>query len=223
MSNINRLIAYGSSPIDGTELPGKNKNLAFSAVLAQSLNLAYECRAKPVTSNSKITRKILSSKYQSNDMVLVLWTAPNRYEYKTENGWVGFTALSKATSGLIREWLDGPGQLEYTEIYISLKEIIIAQEFLKKKNIPYIFSIDNDSIHTSYLYNNPDDYIESLKSQIDWDKFYFFEGHGFINWAKNKNYPFTNTHAGVEAHQAAADYILTNWREAFISTNVSMP
>lgn len=210
MSKYNRLVAYGSSPIDGTELPNKDKSLAFSAKIAKALNVDYECRARPLSSNSKIARKILSSSYTEQDFVFAMWSAPNRYEFKTEQGWNGFTAWSDKT-GLIKEWLDGPGRLEYTEVYMSLKEIVLAQEFLRSKNLPYAFSMDNNAIRESYVFTNPDPYIASLTQLIDWNKFYFFDDKGFINWAKDNNYPFTNTHAGVEAHQAATDYILTNW------------
>ena len=215
MSKYNRIVAYGSSPIDGTELPGRNKNLAFPARVAQSLNLDYECRGKPLTSNTKIARKVLSGEYTNHDLVFVMYSAPNRYEFRTEQGWKNFTSWSDAKDGIIREWLDGPGKLEYTEVHTTLKEIILVQEFLKKKNLPYLFAFDNNAIHDSFLFKEPDNYIASLKDLIEWDKFQWFNGSGFINWAKENEFPFTGTHAGVEAHQAAANYILSNWQQSF--------
>ena len=137
MSNYNRIVAYGSSPIDGTELPNKDRSLAFPAIVAKTLGVDYECRGKPLTSNTKIARKVLSGEYAAEDFVFVMFSAPNRYEFKTEQGWKNFTSWSEATDGLVREWLDGPGKLEYTEVYTTLKEIILVQEFLKKKNRLY--------------------------------------------------------------------------------------
>jgi len=215
MSNYNRLIAYGSSPIDGTELPNKDKNLAFPARIAGALNLAYECRGKPLSSNSKISRKVLSGEYTDQDLVFVMFSAPNRYEFKTEQGWNGFTAWSEAKDGLIREWLDGPGKLEYTEVYTTLKEIILTQQFLETRGYHYIFAFDNNAIRDSYIFNQPDNYIAGLKELINWSKFQWFQDSGFINWAKENEFPFTGTHAGVEAHEAAAKYILSNWQSAF--------
>jgi hypothetical protein len=215
MSKYNRLVAYGSSPIDGTELPNKDKMLAFPARVATALALDYECRGKPLSSNSKIARKVLSGEYTAEDFVFVMFSAPNRYEFKTEQGWNGFTAWSEAKDGLIREWLNGPGKLEYTEVYMTLKEIILVQEFLKKKNLPYLLAIDNNAITDSYIFKNPDNYIKMLTDMIDWNKFQWFNGSGFINWAKENGFPFTGTHAGVEAHKSATDYILTNWKESF--------
>ena len=74
MSKYNRLIAYGSSPIDGTELlgnSGKDKTLAFPAKLARALELDYVCRGKPLSSNSKISRKVLGSEHTDTDFVFV--------------------------------------------------------------------------------------------------------------------------------------------------------
>lgn len=215
MSKYNRLVAYGSSPIDGTELPNRDKNLAFPARLATVMALDYECRGKPLSSNTKIARKVLSGEYTDQDLVFVMYSAPNRYEFKTEHGWKNFTSWHEARDGIIREWLDGPGKLEYTEVHTTLKEIILTQEFLKQKNLPYIFAFDNNAIRDSFILKEPDAYIASLNSMIDWDKFYWFEGSGFINWAKDNGFPFTGTHAGVEAHIAATDYILTNWKATF--------
>ena len=216
------MIAYGSSPIDGTELPNKDRNLAFPARVARALNLEYECRGKPLTSNSKIARKVLGGTYTDQDFVFVMYSSPNRYEFKTEQGWMGFTAMSEATDGLIRDWLDGPGKLEYTEVYMTLKEIILVQEFLKKKNLPYIFAFDNNSIRDSFMFNNPDTYIGNLKELIDWDKFQWFNNNGFINWAKENGFPFIGTHAGVEAHTAATDYVLSHWIASFDNPTTSI-
>lgn len=215
MSNYNRLVAYGSSPIDGTELPNRDKSLAFPARVAQALDLDYECRGKPLSSNTKIARKVLSGEYTDQDLVFVMFSAPNRYEFKTEQGWHNFTSWAEAKTGIVREWLDGPGRLEYTEVYTTLKEIVLVQEFLKKRNLPYVFAFDNNAIRDSYLFNDSDPYIASLKDLIDWNKFQWFNGSGFIDWAKENGFPFTGTHAGVEAHQSATDYILTNWQKSF--------
>ena len=222
MSNYNRLIAYGSSPINGTELPNKDKTLAFPAKIAMSLGLDYVCRGKPLSSNSKISRKVLGSEHTDTDFVFVLWSSPNRYEFKTEQGWNGFTVHSDAKDGLIREWLDGPGKLEYTEVYMSLKDIALTQAYLKQKNLPYLFSMDNNAIKDSYCFNNPDPFLASVKSLIDWDKVQWFNNNGFINWAKQNGFPFTGTHAGTEAHTAAANYVLSHWMTSLVNPTESI-
>jgi hypothetical protein len=215
MSNISRFIAYGSSPITGSELPNADRSLAFTAIVANRIATEYICLGKPVTSNHKIARKIAEFEYQTGDFVFVLWTAANRYEVPTETGWTGFTVNSKAESGIVREWIDGPGQYEYTEICYTLESMLIAQAFLTQNNIPYAFSVDNDAFVNSYLLNNPERYLKSLKNMIAWNRFYTFNDSGFIDWARKNNYPFTGTHAGVEAHTSAADYVLSNWQTAF--------
>lgn len=216
-TTYNRLLAYGSSPIDGTGLgTSKSPAKAFPCIVALKLNLIYECRAKPITSNAKIARKIISSQYTDADFVFVMFTALNRYEFKTEHGWNGFTINSNQDVGMVREWLNGPAKLEYTEIYTTLQSIILAQSFLKKRNLPYLFSFDNNYLIDSYVFNNPDAYIAGLKESIEWDKFQWFDGSGFVNWARDTNLPFNDLHPNEEAQTVAANYVLSNWQDAFL-------
>jgi hypothetical protein len=207
MSKYSRIISYGSSVLYGSELPTGSKSM--SALIAEQLGAEYLCRAKPMSSNTKITRKILSyEKYQSGDFVIVMWTGPNRYEFKTPNGWKGFTTYSNRDA-FITEWFNGPGDLEYTEVMTTLKEMCLAQQFLETKQIPYVFTADYNTVKDSYTFNNPDAYIASLKNNINWDRVVYFDSQGFIPWAKEKCYEFVGTHPSTEAHQAGANIILS--------------
>ena len=53
---MNRLIAFGSSPImaSSTIIP-------YPKIIADRMGMQYDSQAKPLTSNSKIARKILES------------------------------------------------------------------------------------------------------------------------------------------------------------------
>lgn len=207
MTNITRVVSFGSSTTGGADEFKRHE--AWAAVLARRLNLPYVCQAKPSCSNSKIARKILSYSKYSNDLVVAMWTAINRYEFKTENGWNGFTTNSKS-EGFVKAWYEGPGNLEYTEVSIAIKEILLAQQFLKAKNLPYIFAIDNNGITGSYFFKNPDEYMKSLIDLIDWDNFLLFDGQGFIPWAQSNNFEVVVTHPLPPAHIAAADYLLSH-------------
>jgi hypothetical protein len=205
MSKYSRIIAYGSSVLYGSELPAGSKSM--SAIVAEQLGAEYLCRAKPMSSNTKITRKILSYEdYQSSDFVIVMWTGPNRYEFKTPGGWKGFTTYSNRDA-FITEWFNGPGDLEYTEVMTTLKEMCLAQQFLLANSIPYVFTTDYSTIKDSFTFNNPDPYIASLKRNINWDKFVYFDNQGFIPWAKQNGLEFVGTHPSTEAHLAGAKFL----------------
>jgi hypothetical protein len=212
MSNISRIVSFGSSPIGG--------NMSFASIIAQQLGISYLCLAKAISSNTKITRKIITYNEYADDFVMVMWSSVNRYEFKTMEGWRNHARMDaeKSGTGFIKEWFAGPAGLEYTEIFTSLKDILLAQQFLESRQIPYIFLIDNDQIFASYTFNSDDAYIKNLKSMINWDKFLTFDNQGFMPWARSKGYEFLpplNHHPGAVAHQAAAEYILASGKVTF--------
>jgi len=207
---MNKLIAFGSSPI--------MKDTAYPSLIAQQLNVQYVCRAKPTNSNHKIARMILSyDDYQPDNFVLTEWTSGIRNEFRTEQGWMGTSmATYKKGTGSFEEhyYQQGPGQWEYTGVYQTLKEIVLAQTFLKANNIPYLFTFYPDEILKSNLYRRPDEYIGPLLKLIDWNCFLHFDNHGFLAWCKENNYEFESdgSHPADSAHQQAADYVLKNFK-----------
>lgn len=115
------------------------------------------------------------------------------------------------------------GSSEYWEVYSSLKEIVYLQNYLKVRKLPYLFTCADNSI----LYNNTveqtDEYIESLKNQIDMNNWFWFptgtKGHetqtprGFYQWAVENKYPIGTTHPLEQAHQDAATLIQEKFNE----------
>lgn len=217
MSTTSRLISYGSSVLYGSELP--KGSLSMSAIIAQKLGLDYLCRAKPMSSNTKIARKIISYQEYQNDFVLVMWTAPNRYEFKSEHGWRGFTTYNHRDA-LLTEWFNGPGGLEYTEVMTTLQAMCLAQQFLVSRGIPYLFVTDYSIVKESGTFNSNDEYITSMKNLINWDKFLYFDNEGFVPWAKKNNFEFVGTHPSTESHQEAAAIILASAMLSMVTNSI---
>lgn len=213
MSNVSRVISFGASITYGSELP--DQSYTWSSIIAQKLGLDYLCLAKENAANSGIARAIISNSdnYQ-NDLVLAMWTSSTRYEFRVGNQWANVSPWSEQT-GFVKDWYTGPGGLEYTEVVTTMKEIILASEFLDRMKLPYTFVLDNDELRTSHTWTLPDEYIQSLKALMPWDHIVWFDNTGFLEWCRGKNYSFVNTHPGTEAHQSAAEYILTNWQRPF--------
>ena len=107
------------------------------------------------------------------------------------------------------------GSSEYWETYSSLKEIVYLQNYLKIKNIPYMFTCADNCIIENYTIKNADSVINSLYKQIDFNKWFLFPAgteqfqtqtpRGFYQWAIENKYPVGSTHPLEEAHQAAAE------------------
>lgn len=205
---MGRLISFGSSPL----LPHggfKPTDLTLPGTIASKLAIDHISCAKPISSNNKISRKILSYEYMPGDVVLVAWTSTTRFEFRTEHGWTGINpATYRAEHSFGEHWYNGPGQWEYTAILIALKEILITQTFLKESDIQYIFIFDNNELLNSWLIKNPDTYLSTIIKLIDWDKFINFDGEGFMPWCRTMQFEFNETHPNPLAHQQAAEYIL---------------
>jgi hypothetical protein len=201
---MSKLIAFGSSPIMG--------NPGFPEIIAAHLGREYVDKSKPVNSNNKISRNILSYKDYGNDFILVSWTSTTRDEFRSEHGWSPVNrATVKPGNGFEEQWYNGPGRWEYTGVSTALKTIVLTQEFLKTKQLPYLFVFDNNEIVQSMLLVDPDPYIGSLVSLIDWKKIVLFENNGFTNWCREKNYAIDGNHMTAESHQLTAEYIIENF------------
>jgi hypothetical protein len=208
MSKVSRVISFGASITYGSELP--DQSYTWSSIIAQKMGLDYLCLAKENAANSGISRSIISNSDEyKDDLVLAMWTSSTRYEFRVDNRWENVSPWSEQT-GFTREWYRGPGGLEYTEVVTTMKEIVLASQFLERTKLPYIFVLDNDELRTSHTWNLADEYIQTLKVIMPWDNIVWFDGTGFLEWCREKNYRFINTHPGVEAHQACADYLMIN-------------
>jgi hypothetical protein len=71
-----------------------------------------------------------------------------------------------------------------------------------------VFTFDYDDIILSTLLTDSDEYIGTLKDMIDWTRVALFEGHGFLWWAKEKQFAIDGGHAEAAAHDRATEYLL---------------
>lgn len=211
-----RILSFGASITYGSELP--SANCTWASIIAQKLEVNYLCLAKPGSANTTIARQILSYPDYANDFALVMWTSCTRYEFMTHSGLEQITPWV-TQKGFVKEWYKGPGHFEFTEISNTLRDVLLAKQFLESIKIPYLFVFDNNEFKNSSIWHANDPYIAAMKEMMPWDNILWFEGEGFINWAKNKNYEFVNSHPGVVAHKEAADYILSNWSFSSLKTN----
>ncbi len=214
MSNFSRLVSFGSSPLYGTELPKDSQT--FTKQLAHALNVDYKTQARPTSSNSKILRKILTFDFD-NDYAFVMWGIPSRFEFKTEHGWINLGDRRKEnaaqeTEGFAHEWYKATGNLEFTQIATSMKDIILAQNYLVSRQIPYVFTWSDAELIKTHTFRSGDTYINSLIRLIDWSRFLYFENEGFLQWAQQQGHEFIGHHPGPGAHDAAKSYVLSNWQ-----------
>jgi len=115
------------------------------------------------------------------------------------------------------------GSTEYWEIYSSLKEIVYLQNYLRVKNIPFLFTCaDTILFYNSTILAN-DTVIQSLYNQIDFTHWYLFapgsginqttNPRGFYQWAIENKYQVGTTHPLEQAHADAAKLIQEKFNE----------
>ena len=115
------------------------------------------------------------------------------------------------------------GSSEYWEIYSTIKEIVYLQNYLKVKQIPYLFTCADNSIFVNHTIQEPDTVITSLYNQIDHSNWFWFPPgmganqtetpRGFYQWAVENKYSMGTTHPLEQAHTDAAKLMQGKFNE----------
>lgn len=101
------------------------------------------------------------------------------------------------------------------DAYISVKEILLLQNFLKLKGIKYFFTTVDYHADIGIFVDSSQgpgcQFIAMYRELIDCSRWYKFpESVGFCDWARKNNYEFATSHPLEKAHLDAADLIYTN-------------
>jgi len=100
----------------------------------------------------------------------------------------------------------------YHEIYLSWKSIIWLQNILQKKNIPYMFTLADNSLFYEIFeqHKDKDKLMEALHDEIDFTKWFSFGERmmGFNQWANLNGYKYATTHPLDDAHNDAVKLML---------------
>lgn len=256
---MGRLIAGGDSFTYGSELkdcvliskdnPPREvfSHMTYSALIAKELQFEYICAAHPGYSNSAIRRSTMDvcELYNDIDLVMVMWSFPNRYEFKFDHGWEQLTlwSIEDSVEDRIRREFhnENPivfdahlkklqrerdlgitkfaktfyqyiGYTEFWESYSSLTEIILLANYLRLRDIPYLFTGVDSCLFDNVKKHLEDPSMRTLFNQLDNNWFWFPKNRGFYTWAKEERFPFATTHPKEEAHQEAAQLIYEHLR-----------
>lgn len=97
------------------------------------------------------------------------------------------------------------------ELWSSYTEIVLLQQYLQLKNIPYIFTTVDECL-IGNMQHWHDDSLKVLHSQIDQSRWIWFpDSRGFFTWARDEKYPFGTTHPLESAHRDAFLHIKENY------------
>jgi hypothetical protein len=116
-------------------------------------------------------------------------------------------------SSFAKSFYQHVGTACYYELWSSYTEIVLLQQYLQLKGIPYIFTTVDESLLEQYK-NWSDESISTLYNQIDLSRWVMFPGNrGFYTWASDENYLFGTTHPLEQAHYDAYKYIKEKYHD----------
>ena len=106
---------------------------------------------------------------------------------------------------------------EYHELYLSWKSIIWLQNILEKKNIPFMFTLADNSLFysTKKKHSDQDQLLGKLYKEIDFTKWHFFGDRmmGFNQWSLLEDYERGTTHPLDKAHKDATILMLPTFKK----------
>jgi len=195
-----KLLAGGCSLIYGAELPDTAlhySKLTYPALLSKHFDFEYVCVANPGDGNDAIFRKVIEATNDEIGFVVVNWSYHDRFEFHhNTHGWQSlrytnvnfkdeFATLAKTFYASLTEIYSWPKYVQ---------SIILLQNFLLDKNIPFIFSSSDDDFFDSSNPITVNPYYQKLLALIDFNRWFYWTDTngkkiGFNNWAKIQNYP----------------------------------
>jgi len=105
------------------------------------------------------------------------------------------------------------GTFEYWSLYNTISEIVMLQQYLELKKIPYLFtSVDHGVTNVDHFSN--DITLKTLLKQINQQNWLWFPINlGFYEWAKENEFPFGTTHPLEPAHIEAEKLLYERTRD----------
>lgn len=237
------LVGAGCSLIEGTELESHKQTWTYK--VAERCGFDYCNAGHASVGNKYIAKRVIEevSGAMREVAVIVQWTYISRYDYlfsfNTQERNSPWYTLTPAHANLadetvrkcfgdeyvsrIREygtdkWAEYHYKMlnEHNDMDNTLSAMLMLQEFLKNRNIPYLFTSAErwrdykaftNNLHSRPLYDN-----------IDWDRFKWFPHDygdtGFVYWANANKFPLAPLGHPLEpAHEAAADIMEPYFRE----------
>jgi len=205
---IDSIQTFGDSFLFGSELNDSDSITKFSkktwpALIADRLNLNYECYAMGGVGNTNIAFNVLKYARQ-NCLVVINWSWVDRYDYfdTTQKHWD--QTLSPHVDNNISKFYYQYIYSDLGAIFSSLIYIFSTHSWLKNKNIEFVSTFMDKNI-TNNDWTTP--FIKELQDQLVNDLKTFPNNQTFLEWSRANGYPEgKGWHPLEQAHEEAANY-----------------
>lgn len=202
---------YGSD-LQDCDIPDFGPSqFTWPALLANSINADYSCYAYPGIGNLQIYQTVLNQVNQTDSNFFVInWTWIDRFDF--------MDPLQEYWNTLRPDGIDKEHQLYYKYFYNQYHTMLTNASYisstiniLNQRNIKFIMTLMDPTLFDEVDPGWQDPRSISLlqkeiKPYITW-----FDDQTFLNWAKQKGFPISETlHPLEDAHQAAFELIRSN-------------
>ena len=148
----------------------------------------------------------LVDRYEDKDcVVMVMWSGLHRYDMIWKHKWIHSGTSETGRDGFRENYLKYmySNQNAY---YYTILNMLNVQNFLKQKNIKYLFLTHRDILSEFYQKYEKVSYLEKC---IDWDNFYFHDGFkGCMEWCTENGHKLNNTnHPYIEGYRKYAEHL----------------
>lgn len=212
---MTKLKSFGCSFIFGSELhdvaleSGMAPSLStWPALIAEKLNLEYECYARPGQGNFKIYCDILANSYCNDDSIYAInWTWIDRFDYiDSQEQW---DTLMPAQENELQNFYYRNLHSQLKDMISSASWIVSAAEHLRSLGLPFVMTYMDYNLLTPVDHNWHDPrYLEILQLKLK-DILKSFDGLNFLDWSRQHSYLVSDSWHPLEtAHLSAADYWL---------------
>lgn len=204
-----KLKSFGCSLIFGSELADESYPQAsqqtWPALLAQDLELDYECHARPGCGNLQILQQVMDQSVSTDSKLFVIgWTWIDRFDYcdilqdQSSNIW---KTIIPSNTDKLSEFYYRNFSSEYRDKLTTLIYIKTAMEILDQRGIKYIMTYMDPWLFERRWHVTPG--VLELQNQIE-PRLTVFDGLNFLDWSRKNNYPETKLwHPLEEAHRSA--------------------
>ena len=213
---IKRLITHGCSFAYGEEL-GSSNSSSWPALVAEQLGVDLLNLAKPAYSNDSIVSDLIATdlnREHYDDLIIVGWTSYLRLEFVDDDS--RFTIGPNVRQHRPRREISDL-VLKYANdkwLYRRwLNQVVLLQEYLKSKQVKYLFFNVFDTQTKNIEYKNIPQF-KTLFDKIDTSRFVGWPDQGMVEWA----YPSPvgpRGHPLELGHKKTADHLLKNLRTIY--------
>lgn len=193
---MNKLVAFGCSYTQGHGLDHSDQ--AWPAVLATTMNFKCDNLAENGSSNLKILIKILNYEFANNDVVVVMWTKPERDMIVLPNG----------QTRNVGTWTKDTVTKHWTQVHgiedLNLRSWLYihhAWTYLKSKNLNFIF-FTNESVYESFFVQRP-----------GWCDKIVFDQNKLIEYVEEHGVAADGVHPSAECHSKFAKKVFGDLAE----------